>query len=50
MKKEPVWLTDDTPVSHKLIRVVLFLTSFSWTFNPIQDYMGESTPVEKIFT
>ena len=50
MKKEPVWLTDDTPVSHKLIRVVLFLTSFSWTFNPIQDYMGESSPVEKIFT
>ena len=35
---------------HRAVRVLLFLTSFSWTFNPIQDYMGEGTPLEKIAT
>lgn len=44
----PSWLHDNTPRLHKFVRLVFFLTSFSWTFNPIQDYMGEGTPLEKI--
>ena len=44
------WLRDDAPLKHKIVRFIFFLSSFSWTFNPIQDYMGESTPIEKIFT
>ena len=44
------WLRDDAPLRHKIVRFIFFLSSFSWMFNPIQDYMGESTPVEKIFT
>ena len=35
---------------HKITRIVLFLTSFSWTYNILQDYMAESTPLEKITT
>ena len=46
----PKYLKDDTPLAHKLVRIILFLTSFSWTFNKIQDYMSESTPIEKIAT
>ena len=46
----PKYLKDDTPLTHKIVRIILFLTSFSWTFNKIQDYMGESTPIEKIAT
>lgn len=32
------WLYDDTPIKHKIVRIIFFLTSFSWTFNPHQDY------------
>ncbi len=46
----PSWLHDNTSRLHKFVRLMLFLTSFSWTFNPIQDYMGEGTPIEKIIT
>ena len=50
MKPLGLWGSDDTPRAHKIVRIMLFLTSFSWSLNPIQDYMGESTPLEKIFT
>ncbi|MCL2324913.1 MAG: O-antigen ligase family protein [Proteobacteria bacterium] len=43
-------LQDNTPLMHRLVRVVLFLTSFSWTFNPIEDYMGGGTSIEKIIS
>ncbi|MBR4985683.1 MAG: O-antigen ligase family protein [Proteobacteria bacterium] len=46
------WLYDDTPLKHKIVRLIFFLTSFSWTFNPRQDYTysGGDTPIEKIIT
>lgn len=46
----PTWLHDDVPLKHKCVRLILFLTSFSWTLNPIQDYMDGGTPIEKLVT
>jgi len=43
-------LQDDTPLLHRFVRVILFLTSFSWTFNPIEDYVGGGTTIEKIIS
>ena len=48
--KTPDWVEDQTPLSHKLIRIILFISSFTWTVNPIQDFMGDSTPLEKVAT
>lgn len=45
-----LWLNDDTTLGHKIIRTIMFLTSFSWTFNPIQDYIEGGAPIEKIVT
>ncbi|MBQ9394707.1 MAG: O-antigen ligase family protein [Proteobacteria bacterium] len=44
------WLQDDSPIKHKIVRIMLFLTSFSWTSVHIEDYMGGGSPVEKILT
>lgn len=44
------WIDDNTTTWHKCARVLLFLTSFSWTFNPIQDYIDGGAPIEKIIT
>lgn len=44
------WLQDDSPVKQKIARVFLFLTSFSWVNNSIEDYAGGSTPFEKLVT
>ena len=44
------WLNDDTTIGHKIVRAIMFLTSFSWTFNPIQDYIEGGAPIEKVVT
>ncbi len=44
------WLEDNAPIGHKIARILIFLTSFSWTFNPIQDYIEGGAPIEKILT
>lgn len=41
-------LVDDSPRWHKLMRVLLFLSSFSWSFTTIENYMAEGTPLEKV--
>ena len=46
----PDWIEDQAPLSHKLIRIILFISSFTWAVNPIQDFMGDSTPLEKVAT
>ena len=46
----PAWLIDNTPTSHKIVRILLFLTSFTWSINPIQDFMADAPPIEKILT
>lgn len=43
-------LVDDSPRWHKLMRVLLFLSSFSWSFTTIENYMSEGTPLEKVVT
>ncbi len=43
-------IADRAPRAHKIVRVVFFLTSFSWTLNPVQNYMTGSTPIESIIT
>ncbi|MBO4351513.1 MAG: O-antigen ligase family protein [Proteobacteria bacterium] len=43
------WLRDDTPTKHRIVRVIFFLTSFSWSIHSIQDY-SQSTPIEKLLT
>ncbi len=50
ISQKDVCIEDNTPRVHKIVRFVFFISSFTWAVNPVQDYMGETTPLEKIFT
>lgn len=35
---------------HAFVRLLLFLSSFSWTLNPVTDYVDGGAPMEKVLT